>query len=80
MGAKVNSEGDRASSPYVSPDGKYFFFGSSRKVDEAMTDRFNLQYLAEASKKPGYGSTDTWWIDAGFIDAFRADLKPEDFK
>ena len=27
MGEAVNTEGDRASSPYVSPDGKYFFFG-----------------------------------------------------
>jgi hypothetical protein len=80
MGDKVNSEGDRASSPYVSPDGKYFFFGSSRKVDEARKDRFNLQYLEEASGKPGYGSTDTWWIGAGFIEELRAGLREEDFK
>jgi len=80
MGDTVNAPGDQASSPYVSPDGKYFFFGSSRKVQEAETDRFTLEYLASASKKPGYGSTDTWWVDAEFIKDLRDNLKEEDFK
>ena len=80
MGEPVNAAGDRASSPYVSPDGKYFFFGSSRKVADAATDRFTLEYLDKASLKPGYGSTDTWWISAGFIEELRAGLKEEDFR
>ncbi len=80
MGEPVNTAGDQAQSPYVSPDGQYFFFGSSRTVPEAETNRFDLQYLEEASQKPGYGSTDTWWIDTGFIADLKAGLKEEDFK
>jgi hypothetical protein len=80
LGDAVNAKGDQASSPYVSPDGKVFFFGSSRKVAAAETDRFTLEYLAKASERPGYGSTDTWWIDAGFIRELRAGLKEEDYR
>lgn len=80
MGATVNTAGDQAQSPYVSPDGKYFFFGSLRKVPEAETDRFTLEYMEEAAQKPGFGSTDTWWVDAGFIGALRAGLEEEDFR
>ncbi len=79
MGEAVNTEGDRASSPYVSPDGKYFFFGSSRTTKEAETDRFDLQYLEKASAKPGYGSTDTCG-SVGFIADLKAGLKEEDFR
>ena len=80
MGPKVNKKGDRASSPYVSPDGKYFFFGSSRKVAEAEIDRVTLEYMEKAALKPGYGSSDTWWIDAGLIEDLRAGLTEADFR
>ena len=49
-------------------------------MKEAEADRFDLQYLEKASAKPGYGSTDTWWIDAGFIADLKARLKEEDFR
>jgi hypothetical protein len=49
-------------------------------VAAAETDRFTLDYLAKASERPGYGSTDTWWIDAGFIRELRAGLKEEDYR
>lgn len=80
MGASANSPGDQASSPYVSPDGKYFFFGSTRKVAEAETDSVTLEHMEKAALKPGYGSTNTWWIDAGFIEEMRAGLEDGDFR
>ena len=80
MGDTVNAKGAQAQSPYVSPDGKYFFFGTNRKVAAAGTDRFTLEYLEKAAHEPGFGSTDTWWVDAGFIEEMRSKLTDEDYR
>lgn len=80
MGDKVNVAGTQAQSPYVSPDGAYFFFGTNRKVADATTERFTLEYLDKASQRPGYGSTDTWWIGTGFIKELQAKLTDKDLR
>ncbi len=62
MGQGVNSSASD-NRPYVTLDGKYFFFNSSRKVD-------GFSDLEEALR-PGNGNRDIYWVDAKIIEQFR---------
>jgi len=70
LGAEVNTPGSQEYSPYVSPDGKYFFFMSSRR-DPSPPQRLTYRFLAEAAGRPRNGNADVWWIDAAFIEKLR---------
>ena len=69
LGPKINIESDNASSAYVSPDGKYFFFSSSRMLDK-FTDSTRVlsrKFIEELWLSYGNGSSDTYWMKADFI-------------
>ena len=70
MGPPVNIENSTATSPYVSPDGKYFIFSSSRNADTA-TGRLNYQSLVDAYTRPQNGSSDIYWVSSDFIEQLR---------
>jgi hypothetical protein len=73
MGDKINTPDNSAPSPYVSPDGKYFFFASTRKIqsgDEAATER-RYEDIRRQQTEPGNGNSDIYWVDASFIEALR---------
>ena len=59
LGDKVNTEANERF-PNVTPDGRYLFFNSTRKLPGARTD------------EPGNGNGDVYWIDAKFL----GDLNP----
>ena len=59
MGKKINTVLNERF-PNVSPDGKYFFFNSTRRIAGAKAD------------EPGNGQGDVYWIDAKIIE----ELKP----
>lgn len=68
LGDKINSDSNNEFSPYVSPDGKYFFFMSSRLMDEAMRPKtLSIQTLRDIQDSPMMGSTDIFWVEADFI-------------
>jgi hypothetical protein len=74
MGEKVNSQFNEYS-PYVTRDGKYFFFMSS-KPDETLfkkQENFNYDWLQEIHNSPGNGNNTMYWIDARIIDELRTD-------
>jgi len=77
MGALVNTEGGLEHSPYVSPDGGYFFFMSSRKKRAREIDRLPLtrERMMEMHDSPGYGNPVVWWMEASFIDSLRTSAK-----
>jgi hypothetical protein len=61
---------DRWSDPInLGPDGKYFFFMSSRL---ACPERFTFRVLRELQDRPGNGNADIYWIDAGLVTSLRA--------
>jgi L-ascorbate metabolism protein UlaG (beta-lactamase superfamily) len=60
LGDKVNTEANERF-PNVTPDGRYLFFNSTRKLPGARMD------------EPGNGNGDVYWLDAKFI----GDLKPK---
>ncbi|MBE3095654.1 MAG: PD40 domain-containing protein [Planctomycetes bacterium] len=69
LGPAVNTAGSQEFSPYVSPDGKYFFFMSSRL---ARPERLTFRLLRELQDRPGNGNADIYWVDAGLITSLRA--------
>jgi len=75
MGPKVNTEGGLEHSPFVSRDGKYFFFMTARNVldDGLPEDVRTLRELQALHARPGSGEPGIYWIDAGFIE----ELRPE---
>jgi len=72
LGEPVNTAGGGEISPYVSPDGAYFFFMSSRRRPAASyPDRLTREFLWDVYTSPGNGAADIYWMDAGFIEELR---------
>lgn len=73
MGDTVNTAEGQEWSPYVSPDGRYLFFMSSRTPEVAGSEPAELSYaaLARWHDEPMNGNSDIWWVDAGFIEELR---------
>ncbi len=76
MGEKINTAGRLDSVPYVSPDGRYFFFMSTRQDDEAVAARAGgtLEELLGLHNMPRNGFPDVWWVDASFIGSLKPDF------
>jgi hypothetical protein len=73
MGENINAAEGAEWSPYVSPDGNYLFFMSSRAT---IQDRFSpvrqtYESLQDLHNRPMNGSFDIWWTDAGIIEELR---------
>ena len=77
MGEVVNTESGLEYSPYISPDGNYFFFMSSRKKPTLEADNVPLtrKHMMEMHNSPGYGNPAVWWMEASFIDSLAASAK-----
>lgn len=77
MGPKINTKSGKEYAPYVSPDGKYFFFMATRAPADPRLPAggYNAEYLADAHARPENGNSDTYWVDAAFIES----LRPEGF-
>jgi len=73
MGPTVNTPGGNEHSPFVSRDGKYFFFmaARSRFADGPPEGVRTMRDLQELHAKPENGSPDVYWVDAGFIEGLR---------
>jgi ketosteroid isomerase-like protein len=69
LGDTINTPGSQEFSPYVSPDGKYFFFMSSRFT---RPERLTYSVLRDLRGRPGNGNPDTWWVDAKVVTSLRA--------
>lgn len=72
MGEPINTPGNSVGSPYVSPDGRYFFFASTRQrqAGGAETAR-TYETIQKMATEPQNGNSDVYWIDASFIEALR---------
>lgn len=73
MGDEINTPGGEWS-PYVSPDGRYFFFMSPRPPSaDSHPARLTYDYLKEIHNRAPNGDAAIYWIDASVIE----DLRPE---
>lgn len=77
LGDAINTKGSQEYSPFVSRDGKYFFFMSQRQPEVGGTpgQPWSVDELTAIFNQPENGNSDIYWIDAGFIDR----LRPEGF-
>ena len=73
MGPAINQPDGREWSASLSPDGKYVFFMSSRRLDpvKPVLTGSTISKLLEMSLEPGQGSSDIWWVSADIIDGLR---------
>ncbi len=68
LGPAINSASALEYSPYVSPDGRYFFFMANR-LDRP--DRLTADGLRALHVSPRNGNPDTYWVDARVITSLR---------
>ena len=67
LGEKINSSGNEYS-PTISPDGKYFFWTSTRGfADKPLEKRLNYQELMNRLRSPHNGLGDIYQIDIGVL-------------
>jgi len=73
MGEAINTPDNAVASPYISPDGEYFFFASTRRepADEAVADQRSYEEIQGMQTRPGNGNSDIYWVDASFIETLR---------
>jgi len=70
MGAPVNQDNARGWSPYVSPDGRIFFFMATRTTEIEQKD-WTYKNLKKLYNSPGNGNSDIYWVNASFIKILR---------
>ena len=70
LGENVNIDNARGWSPYVSPDGRFFFFMATRTNEIEQAD-WSYNHLIELNNSPGNGNADIYWVDAGFIEKMK---------
>ncbi len=70
MGKEINQDNARGWSPYVSPDGQFFFFMATRPLEIEPSD-WNYQKLKALHDSPGNGSADIYWMDASVVGELR---------
>lgn len=73
LGPAINMARGEEWSPYVSPDGKYFFFMSARQPYPGNApETLTRDWLMEFHQGPESGNPAIYWVDAGFLDDLRA--------
>jgi hypothetical protein len=75
FGPEINAPGDNANSAFVSPDGRFLFFGSSRKDPSkpGIKSGTTLRDIIRSKSEPGSGSSAIYWVSSKII----KDLKPK---
>jgi hypothetical protein len=72
LGDRVNTPRGGEFSPYVSPDGKYFFFMAARTGPiEPLPGALTADFLQGLHAGPHNGDVNIYWMDAGFIEELR---------
>jgi hypothetical protein len=66
LGERVNGRGREGWSPYVSPDGRWFFFMSARPAG-TLTAPLSLDELTALHRSPGNGLGHMWWLSADVL-------------
>jgi hypothetical protein len=68
MGESINSAANE-NRPFVTLDGRYFFFTSNRIAEDPELDQL------DPGDRPGNGSRDIYWVDARIIEQLRMDFQ-----
>ena len=72
LGDAVNSPANAEFSPYVSPDGRFFFFMATRpRPASEIPDTLSRDFLVRYRAEPGSGNAAIYWMDAAFLERLR---------
>jgi hypothetical protein len=71
LGEKINTDNGFEHSAYVTRDGKYFFFMSTRFREEP--EKLTWKYLKETHALPETGTSSIYYMKAGFIEDLRSE-------
>jgi len=73
LGETINHPGVRATSQFVSPDGRYLFFASTktRAPGEIASGGFTYDLLRRIYMEAQNGDSDIYWVDAAIIEKLR---------
>lgn len=66
LGAAVNADNPGGWSPYVSPDGRFFFFMATRTTEIERAD-WDYETLVTLYNSPNNGNADIYWTSTRFI-------------
>jgi len=73
MGNNINSNKNEVA-PYISPDGKYLFFNSNRRLYKSYSENpIKYKEMIKLLNSPGNGSNDIYWVDARIIEQLKPD-------
>jgi hypothetical protein len=73
MGSQINTL-FREVDPCVSPDGKYFFFRSNRRIQKSYSETpLTYDEIKKMLDSPGNGEADIYWVDAKVIENLKAE-------
>ena len=68
----VLSDFSQANAPYVTWDGKYFFFGSPKAKPLIFPDQVvTMKMFQDYFNGPQNGASDVYWCDASFLNKLR---------
>ena len=59
---RVNSADRNEYSPYITHDGKFFFFMSGRDTGAQVPDRLTADWIRHQYTSPGNGNPSIWWV------------------
>jgi hypothetical protein len=73
LGPKLNGPDENAGSAFVTADGAYLFFSSTRADDSVNFPGGELTWrrFQETAARPGNGNLDIYWVEAGLIEELR---------
>ena len=74
LGEKVNSTQGAEWSPFVSPDGHYFFFMASRTSEQPRGELMSYRKLLDRYNDPQNGNADIYWMKADFFAVLEANV------
>ncbi len=73
MGSRINTF-YREVDPVVSPDGKYIFFRSNRRIHKSYSETpLTYDGIIKILDGPGNGEADIYWVDAKIIEELKLD-------
>ena len=70
MGEAINADNPRGWSPYVSPDGRFFFFMATRTTEIEQAD-WDYQRLQKLYNSPNNGNADIYWVSSTIISTLK---------
>jgi len=73
LGEKINTKGFQEFSPSFSPDGRYFFFMSTRPKEAAKQfgDTITYDEMKAFAGEPENGNADIYWVRSSFLESLR---------